>query len=304
MPCFSPLRGYRCKFPNSSGKFSIVFKPGPTAYMPQDIPCGQCIGCRLGKSREWALRCVHEASLYDDNCFITLTYRPEDLPVDGSLVKWHFQDFMKRLRRKFEPRCIRFYMCGEYGEQLSRPHYHACLFNFDFEDKVLFSEGDGYSVFTSQILEDVWTFGFCTVGEMNFETAAYCARYCCKKITGQDAYEHYMVFNTLTGQCWRVAPEFTLMSRRPGVGRDWYDKFGDEVFPWDEVFMRGAVVKPPRYYSKLFELDDPEGYLEVKRKRNDFFVEHEADCTPQRLKEREVVKRAQVAQLSRSIEEI
>ncbi len=148
------------------------------------------------------------------------------------------------------------------------------------------------------MLEEVLKLGFCTIGELNYETAAYCARYCCKKVTGHKAYSHYV-----TDDGDMIEPEFGLMSRRPGVGRGWYDLWGDEVFPDDEVFLRGAILKPPRYYEVMFGLEDPEGLDEVKRKRNEYFVKHAADCTPQRLKDRECVKRAQVGQLKRSFEE-
>ena len=129
MPCFSPLDGYRSRTVNASGKRSIVFDIHEGFHdRPVSVPCGQCVGCRLEKSRQWAMRCVHEASLYDENCFITLTYDDEFLPVGGSLDKGAFPRFMKRLRKKFEPRRIRFYHAGEYGDRFGRPHYHALLF--------------------------------------------------------------------------------------------------------------------------------------------------------------------------------
>ena len=136
MPCYNPLKGYRSRTLNASGKRSIVFNLRE-GYVDQpiEVPCGQCIGCRLERSRQWAVRCVHEASLYKNNCFVTLTYSDDKLPSDGSLHFDHFQKFMKRLRRFYDDSRIRFFHCGEYGEQYSRPHYHCCLFNFDFVDK-------------------------------------------------------------------------------------------------------------------------------------------------------------------------
>jgi len=302
--CYSPLLGFRSRSPGKNGGFGIVFDRTLSFGIEMQVPCGSCIGCRLDRSREWAVRCVHEASLYESNCFVTLTYRPEDLPLDGSLVKWHFQDFMKRLRKFYSGRRVRFFHCGEYGEQLSRPHYHACLFNLDFEDKVFYKSDNDCDLFTSQILEDLWTFGFCTVGALTFESAAYCARYICKKVLGDKAYEHYQVCDWRTGELFQVASEYCTMSRRPGIGHGWYEKFGAEVFPSDEVILRGHVMGVPRYYEKIFELDDPEGHVEVKRKRNDFFLKHAEDCTPQRLGDREKCKVAQVAQLKRNFEEL
>ena len=131
MPCYTPLKGWRSQERTESGKRAITFRLREGyADMPVDVPCGQCIGCRLERSRQWAVRCMHEASLYENNCFITLTYNEDHIPSDGSLKKDHFQKFMKRLRKKFGAG-IRFFHCGEYGAELSRPHYHAILFNFD-----------------------------------------------------------------------------------------------------------------------------------------------------------------------------
>ena len=157
MPCYHPLKGFRSREKNSSGKRSITFNHNQGyTDMEITIPCGQCIGCRLERSRQWAIRCVHEASLYQDNCFITLTYSPEHLPKDNSLHKEHFQLFMKRLRKAFGQK-IRYFHCGEYGENFSRPHYHACLFNVDFKDKELLKNFNGNKIYTKQN-KQLWHF--------------------------------------------------------------------------------------------------------------------------------------------------
>lgn len=94
MACFYPLKAYQQ--PGGDIKFH---DNGKGRYL--ELPCGQCIGCRLERSRQWAMRCVHEASMHDNNCFITLTYNPENLPPDGGLIKSDFQKFMKRLRKYY-----------------------------------------------------------------------------------------------------------------------------------------------------------------------------------------------------------
>lgn len=129
----------------------------------------------------WAVRIVHEAQMWPQNSFITLTYRPEDLPQGGSLNVEHYQLFMKKLRARNTGHKIRFFHCGEYGEKLSRPHYHAILFNYDFPDKKVFSEKNGNTIYTSELLEDIWGKGFCTIGDVTFQSAAYVARYVMKK---------------------------------------------------------------------------------------------------------------------------
>lgn len=264
MPCFRPIKGYRAASVNPSGKRGIVFNPRKGFVdQPLDIPCGQCIGCRLERSRQWAMRCYHEASLYDDNCFITLTYSPECVPLDGSLNVKHFQDFMKRLRFRFGSG-IRFFHCGEYGEKFNRPHYHACIFNFDFPDKEIWTERDGIKTYTSEILNDLWeNKGFCLIGDLTFESAAYVARYVTKKITGDRAPDHY----------GDRRPEYTTMSRRPGIGKQWLERFTEDVFPCDNVVIRGKVMKPPKYYDRVFEVDNPEIFSKLKRIRKEKGVE-------------------------------
>ena len=158
MPCYHPIKGFRSREVNpGTGRRPLVFnKKDGFEDLPVEIRCGQCVGCRLDRSREWAIRCVHEAALYDDNCFVTLTYNDENLPDPPSLVVRDCQLFMKKLRRRYEPKKIRFFLCGEYGEMNRRPHYHAILFNHDFEDKVLWqNSSSGSPLYVSSYLSFV-----------------------------------------------------------------------------------------------------------------------------------------------------
>lgn len=258
MPCYHPIQGWRSVHPNSNGNYYITFKPGEGLIgLNMSVPCGQCIGCRLERSRQWAVRCVHEASLYSSNCFITLTLDNLHLLPNGSLDLKLFQDFMKRLRFRFGSG-IRFFHCGEYGEQFGRPHYHACLFNFDFPDKAPWREThDGHKVWKSKALSELWPHGLSEIGSVTFESAAYVARYITKKVTGQKAYSHY------SGR----KPEYVTMSRRPGIGKGWFDKFSSDVFPSDQVALRGRLMRPPKYYDRQFELVYPDDSRKLKRTR-------------------------------------
>jgi hypothetical protein len=259
MPCYYPLTGYFSKDLNPSGKRSLVFQER-LSYdgAPIKVSCGQCVGCRLERSRQWAVRCLHEAQLYTHNCFITLTYDEVHLPrlPNGvpTLVKRDFQLFMKRLRKRFPDVRIREFHCGEYGDLSARPHFHACLFNFDFPDRRLYRVSDGYRLFTSDVLSELWHHqGFCTVGDVTFESAAYVARYVMKKVTGPAASSHYYAgFDSSTGEVFERLPEFVDMSRRPGIGRSWLEKYASDVYPHDRVFVRGKMARPPKYYDKLF----------------------------------------------------
>ena len=236
--------------------------------------------------------------MHDANSFITLTYSPENLPSDGSVNVVHFQDFMKRLRARLAPVRIRFFHCGEYGEQLSRPHYHAVIFGFDFPDKVFFKEINGHATYVSTFLDSVWDRGFCVVGDVSFESCAYVARYVVKKINGDAAYDHYWKLNDITGELFPVLPEYATMSRRPGIGASWFKEFGAQVERWDSVVLRGFEMKPPRFYESLFddfELEGVKGVREVEAVKRSF------DSTPARLRSRLVVKEAQVSLLKRNL---
>ena len=118
MPCYKPLKAYYAREVNDTGKRSLVFNSEKALFPAQlQIPCGRCIGCRLDRSLSWALRCVHEASMHDENCFITLTFNDEHLAKNKSLKVSDFQNFLKRLRQFISPRKVRYFHCGEYGSK-------------------------------------------------------------------------------------------------------------------------------------------------------------------------------------------
>jgi len=302
MPCFYPIKGWRSRTPGASGKYSVVFTPTlGFRDLPMEVPCGQCIGCRLERSRQWAMRCVHEASLYDRNCFITLTYDDNHLPLDHGLDKSAFPKFMKRLRKKFGTG-VRYFHCGEYGEQFGRPHYHACLFNFDFYDKKIWKVGVGdVPLYSSDVLASLWPFGFGSIGEVTFESAAYVARYVMKKVTGVSADEHYVWIDDSTGEFFKRTPEYTTMSRRPGIGREWFNRYRSDVYPDDFVVMRGVKMKPPKYYKLQYELDSPIEAKRLANKRLESAVRRAGDATRDRLQVRERIVRSRVSQLKRGL---
>lgn len=258
MGCTSPLDGWLSRERSQRGKRTVVFsKDVGYSDRPVTVPCGRCIGCRLEYARQWAMRCMHEASMFDDNSFITLTYDDEHLPHGGSLVKSDVQKFLKRLRS----RCgqFRYFMCGEYGDSTLRPHYHGLLFGFDFPDKVNWSDRQGYQVYQSRLLEEVWSKGLTEIGSVSFDSAAYCASYQVKKFRGkkEDVEKFY----------GGSEPPFALMSRRPGLGKMWYDKYGEGVREHDSIIVNGREVRPPKYYDALFEAASPSGLVCTKARR-------------------------------------
>jgi len=309
MPCYSALKGFKSRHTNG-----LTFKREESNGFKMEVACGQCLGCRLDRSRMWAMRIVHEAAQYEDNAFVTLTYRekanatPEQIakghycPEDGSLNKKHFQKFMKRLRKYFSGRNIRYYHCGEYGDQYDRPHYHACLFNTHFPDQELFNDREGNFLFTSKILEKLWPYGFSTIGELTFESAAYTARYILKKILGRNADDHYLRCDEYGVAYW-LQPEYTTMSRRPGIGKEWYEEYKDDIWPADEVPVPGSGVykKVPRYYETILKSEDPDQLEEIKQLRRQFMLAHKEEYSPQRIWQKYKVKKAQVTQLKREM---
>lgn len=303
MACYYPMEGFRSRVVGKNGRRGVVFnKREGFSDLPVTVPCGKCIGCKLEHSRQWAIRCMHEKSLHLDNSFITLTYSDEHLPSDRSLDKSHFQKFIKRLRQRYSSTAFRYFHCGEYGERLSRPHYHALLFGFDFADKRPAGKSkSGETHFTSSTLNEVWGMGECWIGSVTFESAAYCARYCTKKITGDMAKSHYEILLEDTGEIISVLPEYATMSLNPAIGKRWYQTFGAETHPTDSVVMRGMEMKPPRYYDKLREQDDAKGAQSTKYARLKKAAKTKSDRTPERLRVRETVAKSRAGLHKRNL---
>lgn len=265
--CTSPLPARRVngqiEFLGRSEKERFFFGRDRLGSVLQ-IPCGQCAECRLKRSREWAVRCMHEASLHRDNCFLTLTYRDNGarsaLGHEVSLHYSDFQAFMKRLRARYPKDKILFFACGEYGETnpltkvkdggIYRAHFHALLFGFNFPDRVPCRMLGRADLHKSKILDDLWRHGDCKIGEVTFESAAYVARYAMKKVTGDLAKAHYTLVLP-DGEIIDRTPEMLVMSKRPAIGRAWFEKFGAHVYHNDKVIARGMEMQPPRYYDKL-----------------------------------------------------
>lgn len=280
MPCYFPLTAWKSANIEDinpvTGKLKMVFREDqgfPNTKM--ELPCGQCIGCRLDRARSWAARCLHEASLYQKNSFLTLTYSEENLK-SNSLNKRDIQLFMKRLRRKYPEEKIRFFQCGEYGDQFDRPHHHIILFNFDPPDKVPFRKTGDFTLYLSPVISELWPHGLHSIGDVTYDSACYVAKYCLKKITGKQADGHY----------GDRLPEFTTMSRKPGIGKDWYDRFSKDLYNHDKcVVAHNHILRPPKYYDSMYELDNPKHFRSLKSKRRE-----NASLNPENCEERREIK--------------
>lgn len=241
--------------------------------------------------------------MWEKNCFVTLTYAPGNLPPNASLEHNDYQLFMKRVRKHYQGRTIRYYMCGEYGEQEQRPHYHACLFNVDFrEDRQLKGKsGSGFPYFEQKELTRLWPLGFATVQDLVPETASYCARYIMKKALGENAKTAYNIIDE-DGVITSRAPEYSAMSLKPGIGAAWYDKYKRDVYPHDFVIQNGQQKQVPRYYDKLLKREKAIILDEIEHARQVRGQAAAPDNTDARRLVRETVHLAKVSTLQRNLE--
>lgn len=321
MPCFYPLTAYR----DTHGLIRFDEKNNGD---PLKVPCGQCLGCRLERSRQWAMRIMHEAQEHEHNIFLTLTYNDEHVPPDHGLVKKDFQNFMKKLRNRYVPKNpfnknthkqefeewkfqngIRYYQCGEYGDETKRPHYHAILFGFNVDDWQHIGYSDsGEALYTSQTIEKIWGKGFITIGTVTFESAGYVARYCMKKLNGQlkeqpdkkTGLKPYERIHPYTLEQYEVLQEYSTMSRNPGIAHHWFTRFSGDVYPKDYTTIRGHRMQPPRFYDEKLRALDPDMYDEIKATRALRAYQIDEDTVPS-LSQKETVKKAQFKQLNRSL---
>lgn len=257
------------------------------------VPCGKCIGCKLEYSRQWANRCVLEAKMHKSSLFLTLTY--DDLCVPRvmygerengeareamTLVKSDFQKFMKRLRSYVAYHIndslagsaisfgesgpeLRFFACGEYGPETLRPHYHAIIFGLDLPDKRLRSNVNGNPYYVSDILSELWPYGHHIIGNVSFKSAAYVARYCTKKLSGTAAVDAYDFYG--------IEQPFLLMSRKPGIGVPYYEKFMKGKKPDERIIVStvdgGLAFTWPKLFESKYDVDHHEDLAVLKADR-------------------------------------
>lgn len=275
MVCYSPFRATQDAFFDPvSGEYVFAGRPyarvhsdsrdrSEDVYRNLDLGCGRCIGCTLRRSAHWSVRCYHESLQYSSNCFITLTFDNDHLDPQGSLVKSDFQNFMKRLRVNTGA-SIRYYHCGEYGAQKGRPHHHACLFGYDFSDRQFWRYSQsGFPLYRSSILDAAWQDrGLATINDLHYDSVAYCTGYIVKKVFGRAAESHY----------GSRLPEYNTMSRKPGLGRAWIDRYLSDVYPADFVVINGRKLGAPKYYDAVCKSLFPLLFEEVQDRRESFVL--------------------------------
>lgn len=306
MPCYHPTTVWRSKQVNPTGKRSLVFSQAkgiPGSKL--EIPCRNCIGCRLDNARQWAIRLTHEQRYYDLSCFLTLTYSPRHMPKNHSLDKKHFQLFMKRLRMYHhyhnpDAEKIKYFMCGEYGGKTSRPHYHAIIFGLDFADKRFHKNVNMRDkLYTSEKLDELWGLGNCYIGSVTYQSVGYVARYCVKKVNGEAAVEHYQYVDPDTGEVFPVIKEYIAASQ--GLGLRHFEDHHHQMYLRDSVVIAGKQVPIPKYYDRKLEETNAEWLEKIKEQRKLKALENKNDNTWDRLLVKEEVKHAQYKMLKREL---
>lgn len=235
--------------------------------------CGNCTACGINRRSEWAGRIMLESCLHQESQFVTLTYDEYNIPDDRSVSKEEAQKWLKRLRKRL-PYPVRYFLCAEYGDKTLRPHYHAVIFGLHWDDV--------------PAVQESWSQGFTLTAPLLRQHANYVARYTVKKMGNTQPYVDQESGVSL-------APEFALMSRRPGLGagavptlahhKDFWLHLGAKQLTRPANPSSGRALPPfflldgKRYRWSRFimdklsgELDAPQGDQLVDRKRKRRYV--------------------------------
>lgn len=293
-----------------------------------EVPCGKCLECTKRDMKGWTARALCEHSMHDCSCFVTITYNDEFLPDDAGLCRSEVKAFTDRLRteikRKYNGRKIVIFGCGEYGGNPGdpvktpegRPHYHLCIFGFDFPDKTIFKMSDsGFPLYRSSFLERIWSRdgapkGFCTVQNLEFGDMAYCAGYvdkkALKKATAAKRYETPEAAQNYCGSVYfgkyvcsmkdgvfREA-EFRIFPTRPALGRNWLDKYFSDAYPSGFIVIDGKKFTVPKYFDKIAKERNPEMFDKVKQERREKALLRVDENTPERRAVREELLRLKI----------
>lgn len=278
MSCLFPFKRYRLKDGTiaASERGLNVFNNPPIGSFY--TPCGQCGECRLSRARTWATRCVHESTYWKNSCFITLTYKTP--PPENSLDPQDTKLFIERLRYHLGTP-FKYFLVGEYGDQGDRPHYHALIFGTDFgyskhkpiidpmsnrphpeNPTSLLEELHNTTALGCPELNKIWGHGFTSVGQLTFDSAAYCAQYAMKKITGSKAAAHY----------GKKIPEFMRTSQN-AIGKQYALQYSKEIIYNNSVVSNGTKQPVPQYYLKQYEKNNLD-LTQLKTTREEFSQTH------------------------------
>lgn len=282
MGCYFPSRFVLDFESGLTDNNKYIYKPAgrwDPSFMDDEfsikVPCGHCLGCRLDSARHWADRMILELDSYNGlGVFLTLTYNDDhlrwssdddsiDIPREPTLYKRDVVLFMKRLRKHYSDRVLRFFMCGEYGSRTGRPHYHIILYGLgleDFPDKFCIGKNEfGQPHFGCNSLAQIWSCGFVCLAAVTYKSCSYVARYCMKK-----AFEP----REIDLRSCRL-PEYVNMSRNPGIGAIYLLEHPD-CLKLSKIYLKddnGSVeVYLPKYFIDKIDDDERSAIIEERRK--------------------------------------
>lgn len=210
--------------------------------------CGQCLHCRKKRAYELAARCVLHASLYRHNCFLTLTYDEKKDNYHNVFEYPDIQKFKKKLRntyrafysdiktrkkRNYYYQKIEIFNVHEYGKN-GKKHWHLIVFNHQFKDRTMYSKSNGIPLYTSSILDGLWTHGFSTIGDVSEASAMYQAQYCEKDFKNGHA-----------------GTSKKSDSKHSGLGKAYFDKHYSQILKLGYIPFNGRKMPLPRYFIKL-----------------------------------------------------
>lgn len=298
MTCYRPVKMWIVGRTDTGKPLYRPYQTKDTRSLkPIKVPCGKCIGCLLDRTKDWAMRCVHELMYHNKACFLTLTYDKDHIDDNYSLRKSDFTCFMKRLRKAYPEVKIKYLQCGEYGTLKHRPHHHCILYGLDFsEDRKIYKRsGSGNILYTSEKLNKIWQNGFCVIGNVSVESVQYVCRYTLKKQYGTSALNHY----------GKRVPEYITCSKRPSIGKKFFDDYHEQMYSHNYIHFNGKKCRIPRYYDRCMQQLDEDLFRSVVkiRRKASLILENHPDYTREALKRREQAILSRIKKLVREFEQ-
>lgn len=300
MACTNPISAYSRICP-ATGLKSVDTRKLPGRENNLLLPCNKCLSCKLRKAKEWALRCWHESQMHDENSFVTLTYADQHLPAYHDLDHRDFQLFMKRFRK--HNKNVKFYMCGEYGDETHRPHFHVLLFGYYPPDAVYHRTENGFRYYKSQELDSYWKLGFTDTSNVSYKNAGYIARYTLKKQLPKEAIQERYTYLDTDEKLQTRKLEYVRMSTGrefgTGIGGAWFKKYAAQTCLNDYVLDPDRHKCPvPRYYLSILK-EDSENYFDFLAAKRLAKAKADPNNDPSFLPGKAICAKAKLKQLPR-----
>lgn len=275
--CTSPNKAWMPIEPDQEGKKHLRFRPPSVSKMAEyemiETPCNKCVSCDMLRALRQAVQLHCELRTTDTRSyFLTLTYDNEHLPEDFSVDKQELQRFIKRLRKwhtKNNKGKMRYKSQGEYGGMFGRPHYHLAIFNLELTDLQLIGSEANYPAYESETLSKIWGKGQVHLIDLVFENCLYITTHHIEQKTSDSVKTHEKpIRHPLTNKLiTERKPEFSTQSSKPGIGKQFFEKYMSDMYPSDFLTYKGQKMPVPKYFDALLKQHDPKLYENIKTKR-------------------------------------